>query len=119
MESNIRKLRKQMSISQTELADAIGVSQQAVSRMEIDRSRIRVNALIAMADYFQVSTDAVLGYQSDEKTEREMVQTGMDWGLEGTEHLAEAKPVPIPDNGQSAVRDLLVSVKRCLEEYGL
>lgn len=62
MRSNIRQLRKQRNISQKMLGDAIGLSQQVISRMECDRSKIQVDVLMNLADYFQVSTDCVLGY---------------------------------------------------------
>ncbi len=120
MESNIRKLRKEKSVSQLELGKIIGVSQQIISRMEIDRNRIRVNNLIALAEYFEVSTDTVLGYEPKEKSEGAMVlQRGRDRKREGAEHLAKIKQFPIPDNEQSAVYDMLMSMKRCLEEYGI
>jgi len=63
MRSNIRQLRKEKHISQKELGDAIGLSQQIVSRIECDRSKIQVDVLMNLADYFHVSTDCVLGYQ--------------------------------------------------------
>lgn len=63
MRSNIRQLRKERHISQKELGEAIGLSQQIVSRIECDRSKIQVDVLMNLADYFHVSTDCVLGYQ--------------------------------------------------------
>lgn len=65
MRSNIRQLRKQRNISQKMLGEEIGLSQQVVSRMERDRSKIQVDVLINLADYFHVSTDCVLGYCSE------------------------------------------------------
>lgn len=70
MESNIAKLRKAKDINQKELGDAIGMSQQAISRMERDRSKINGDVAVNLADYFGVSTDIVLGYK---KVEDEMV----------------------------------------------
>lgn len=67
MRSNIRQLRKQKNISQKMLGEEIGLSQQVVSRMERDRSKIQVDVLINLAEYFQVTTDCVLGYQSKAK----------------------------------------------------
>lgn len=69
MKSNIRQLRKQRSISQKMLGEEIGLSQQVISRMERDRSKIQVDVLINLADYFQVSTDCVLGYCPDGEKE--------------------------------------------------
>ena len=40
----------------------IGLSQQVVSRMELDRSKIQVDILLILAEYFGVSTDCVLGH---------------------------------------------------------
>lgn len=71
MKSNIRKLRKQRNISQKILGEDIGLSQQAVSRMERDRSKIQVDVLIHLADYFNVSTDCVLGYCSNKAVENQ------------------------------------------------
>ncbi|MCD8221349.1 MAG: helix-turn-helix transcriptional regulator [Clostridiales bacterium] len=101
MESNIRKLRMEKNnISQMELAEAIGLSQQIISRMERDRSKIQVKTLIDIADYFGVSTDEVLGYHPKKDISRKTVD-------ESSERL------------QSVVYDLLVSAKRCLEESGI
>jgi transcriptional regulator with XRE-family HTH domain len=63
MRSNIRQLRKERRISQKELGEALGMSQQVISRMERDRDKIQVDVLMHLADYFQVSTDCILGYQ--------------------------------------------------------
>ena len=54
MRSNIKQLRKQQNISQKILGEQIGLSQQAISRMERDRSKIQVDVLITLADYFRV-----------------------------------------------------------------
>lgn len=69
MKSNIKKLRKQKNISQKMLGDAIGLSQQVISRMECDRSKIQVDVLMKLAEYFQVSTDCILGYDGETKTD--------------------------------------------------
>ena len=65
MKSNIRQLRKQRNISQKMLGEEIGLSQQVISRMERDRSKIQVDVLMNLADYFHVSTDCVLGYHAN------------------------------------------------------
>lgn len=95
------------NITQMELADAIGVSQQIISRMERDRSKIQVKNLIDMADYFGVSTDEVLGYQAKRGKER------------GQYHSAWRSSGERPDGLQLAVYELLSSLKRCLEESGI
>lgn len=79
MKSNIRALRKQKNISQKMLGDAIGLSQQVISRMECDRSKIQVDVLMKLAEYFQVSTDCVLGYDGETGTDVP-AETGMKPG---------------------------------------
>ena len=71
MRSNIKQLRKQQNISQKILGEQIGLSQQAISRMERDRSKIQVDVLITLADYFRVSTDCVLGYSAGDTLENQ------------------------------------------------
>ena len=71
MRSNIKQLRKQRNISQKILGEQIGLSQQAISRMERDRSKIQVDVLITLADYFRVSTDYVLGYSAGDTLENQ------------------------------------------------
>ncbi len=66
MESNIKRLREQRRMTQQQLGDILGLSQQIISRMEIDRSKIQVDVLIKLADFFQVTTDYILGYERDE-----------------------------------------------------
>ncbi|MCI6888425.1 MAG: helix-turn-helix transcriptional regulator [Lachnospiraceae bacterium] len=70
MESNIRQLRNRNHITQRALGDAMGLSQQIISRMERDRSKIQVDVLIKMADYFHVSTDCILGYEFHDRGEQ-------------------------------------------------
>ena len=74
MESNIRQLRNRNHMTQSALGDAMGLSQQIISRMERDRSKIQVDVLMKMADYFHVSTDCVLGYQPDELREQPLAE---------------------------------------------
>lgn len=47
-------------VSQEEVATRAGVSQSNLSKLELDKTLPRVEALIALADYFQVTTDWLL-----------------------------------------------------------
>ncbi len=87
MKSNIRKLRNERNLSQTELAKVIGKTQQTVSHMEKDRDRIPIESLITMADYFGVSTDCVLGIEPEEnkKENKDSVLTDTDTLKKGME----------------------------------
>lgn len=56
----IQNLRKTKGISQEQLADAIGVSRQAVSKWESEQTTPDIDKIILMSDYFDVTTDYLL-----------------------------------------------------------
>ena len=59
--NRIRELRKNKSLSQEQLADKLGVTKQAVSQMERGARKPSVTMLEALCDFFNVSTDYLLG----------------------------------------------------------
>ena len=56
----IYKLRKEMDISQEELAEKLGVSRQSISKWESAMSIPDMNRIIELSNYFGVSTDYLL-----------------------------------------------------------
>lgn len=65
--SKIKELRKKQRITQEQLAEKIGVSFQAVSKWENDIALPDITLIPVLANYFGVSTDEVLCYDSTEK----------------------------------------------------
>ena len=57
----IKKLRQERGMKQEELGLAVGVSKQSVSNWENDNVLPSIEMLVKMADFFQVSTDYLLG----------------------------------------------------------
>lgn len=57
----IKELRKENNISQKELSRAIGYSQPIISQWESEIYEPTASAIIAVADFFKVSTDYLLG----------------------------------------------------------
>lgn len=60
-ENRIRELRKSHNMSKEALGAVINTTQQAVSKMEKDICFISTDLLISMAEYFNVTTDYILG----------------------------------------------------------
>ena len=58
---NILELRKQKNITQEELAAELGVTAAAVSKWENGYTLPDILMLCALADYFEVTTDELLG----------------------------------------------------------
>ena len=63
----IKKLRAENHITQETLAAALGVTPQAVSRWEAEGGYPDLELLPALADFFKVSTDELLGYKLSER----------------------------------------------------
>lgn len=59
---NIRELRKARSLTQEQLAEAMGVSGAAVSKWENGQCAPDLSLLTALADFFEVSVDRLLGH---------------------------------------------------------
>jgi transcriptional regulator with XRE-family HTH domain len=67
-EINIAKViltkRKEMGVTQEELADYIGISKASVSKWETDQSYPDITFLPQLATYFNISIDELMGYSS-------------------------------------------------------
>lgn len=58
---NLKELRSNSKISQQKLADSLGVSRSTVAMWETGASQPDNNMLLSIADYFDVTTDYLLG----------------------------------------------------------
>lgn len=79
----IRDLRKQKRISQTELAKTLHVSQQTVTAWETGKAEPSSSAISSLADYFNVTTDFLLGRpkkinNTDENTDYAALDKALD-----------------------------------------
>lgn len=61
MVKNLKELRVQAGISQQQLADVIGVSQQSINKYENHNIEPDIRTLVALADYFETSVDYLIG----------------------------------------------------------
>lgn len=84
----IYELRYQKNISQESLALEIGVSRQSISKWETNQANPDLDKLVLLAEYFKVSVDYLLGYEStntksafeEEKMRRQRIQK-IDWQI--------------------------------------
>ena len=60
--NNIKELRKQRGLRQEQLAEAMGVSTASVSKWETNQSFPELTLLAELADFFEVSIDALIGH---------------------------------------------------------
>lgn len=96
----IREMRKAKGLTQETLAQATGVSIQAVSKWETGQSLPDVTLLPAIADYFNISMDALFGRSPAESSES--IQPKIP--VQETE-----VPPPFPDDGKLRVVQYLGS----------
>lgn len=65
MKSNLpnmlKQVRKEKDITQTEIAEVLGISQKVYSTYEVGTREPNIDILIKMADYFGVSIDFLVG----------------------------------------------------------
>ena len=61
MESRIKQLRENRGLIQEILAAELGITQQMLSKYERDILCIKVDVLMKIAEYFNVTTDYLLG----------------------------------------------------------
>ena len=89
---NIRAFRKERSLTQEQLSEALGVTAGAVYKWEAKLSIPELELIIQMADFFDTSVDALLGYEvKDNRLEATVnrlqeYRRGKDW-----DGLAEAE----------------------------
>lgn len=61
LQLKLRNLREDIDMSQAEMAKLLGCSQQTYSRYESHTTEIPLESLIWLAEYYDTSTDYLLG----------------------------------------------------------
>ncbi len=70
---NIKTLRKSRSLTQEQLAEALGVTVGAVYKWEVGLSMPEIRMLVEIAEFFELSVDALLGYEQQHDSIRDCV----------------------------------------------
>ncbi len=68
--SRVAHLRKELGLTQVQLAETLGISQQMVASYEVGRRRIPVSMLPSLAQALKVQTDALLGNETKTRSKR-------------------------------------------------
>jgi len=68
--SRVAHLRKELGLTQAQLAETLGISQQMVASYEVGRRRIPVSMLPSLAHALKVQTDALLGNETKTRSKR-------------------------------------------------
>ncbi|MBR5740801.1 MAG: helix-turn-helix transcriptional regulator, partial [Firmicutes bacterium] len=61
---NIRKFRKERSLTQEQLSEVLGVTAGAVYKWEAGLSVPELDLIVEMADFFDTSVDVLIGYKT-------------------------------------------------------
>ncbi len=67
LNENIKKYRKEMNLTQEDLAEAFGVTIGAVSKWESGSTIPDIMTMVELADFFNISVDVLLGYSLSSK----------------------------------------------------
>lgn len=59
--TNLKKLRIQKNLTQQDLAKVLNISRQAYCRYENDQRELSLDFLCILANFYDESTDAILG----------------------------------------------------------
>lgn len=65
LDENIRLMRKEKGLTQEQLAEVMGVSTASVSKWETGLAAPELTMLAALADFFEMSIDALIGHTVD------------------------------------------------------
>ena len=71
---NIRLMRKKKSMTQEQLAEALGVTVGAVHKWETKLSTPELSLILEMADFFETSVDALVGYEIRDNRKEAMLE---------------------------------------------
>ncbi|MFQ9014978.1 MAG: helix-turn-helix domain-containing protein [Lacrimispora saccharolytica] len=66
----MRALRQDRDLTQTQLADMLGVAQTTYSQYELEKRPMPIDYLIALCKFYNVSADYMLGFTDKKEIHR-------------------------------------------------
>ena len=101
MESRIKMLREKRGLIQELLAVEIGVTQQMLSKYEKDITIIKVDVLKRIAEYFNVTTDYLIGITNSKSSENRTICDQLNLSDEAIQKLKQLPLIIDKYNGIS------------------
>lgn len=101
--NNIKELRKNKRMTQKDLAEAMRVSQQTVGAWETERAIPGADTLSDLADYFNVTTDYLLG-RPEKKDNDNVDYVALDKALDNARSFDGE---PMDDHDREILRGIL------------
>ena len=76
--NRIKLLREQLHLRQIDVAQKTGIDQKTLSNYETGKTNPDSFAIIALADFFHVTTDYLLGYSSHNFSDKQSLIDSID-----------------------------------------
>ena len=99
----LKRIRKEVGVSQAYVADHIGVSVQSVSNWECDNTMPDISQIVPLAAILSVSTDYLLGVGTDEKADRAELKREADRIFSTCSVNSSARPQSLPPTAPAAL----------------
>lgn len=102
----LKNLRKEASLTQQQLANIVGTTQQNIGFWETGRQHPKNPSLVKLANYFNVTTDYLLG-KTDIKNSSDIDEDALEQSLRKS----------IGFNGKPATDEEIENMKNALIDY--
>ena len=104
----LKKLRDENNVSQFDLSNYLGISQQALSKWENEKTEPDNESLVKIANYFNVSIDYLLG-----NSESKQIEKPYDNDLE---KVLFSKAKDLSDSDKKAVLGIIEALKKDIDK---
>lgn len=105
-------LREQKNITQQELADELGITRQSLSLYEKAERTINIELLAKIADFFNVSTDYLMG-RTDTETLNEDIQTACKVTGLSEDAVKNIRKITMQENEKNMYKELMYIINSC------
>lgn len=112
----ITELRKESGETQESLLEALGVSQQTLSRYEKGQRQASLEFVIRAAKYYNVSADYLLGLSNAKSTEQDMKIACEVTGL-SEETIKKLRGIQTSEKPPISGELLISALEQCIQDY--